>query len=282
MCFLLKKKILIQDTCRRENNVIINIHDKWDYIKPNITTLIASTEDYFVIIDKEIMIDWETSDDFDTKNSIYKDKINELKNRIFALECEPIEYHDDIVKYNYISMLGEALSRVFDLDFDSAHIMIDKANEFIKNRNIELSRIWTLETSFFIIPIVCVSIIIMGALAFYNLVDITAFTSEIIMCTLIGGLSAIISLVLRLGTLQYYYFTARRAHTYECIAKTIIGFMSGSLIYIMIKAGIILPFINDLSSAHTLYFIFIAFIAGATERLIPSIISTYKLSKKED
>lgn len=282
MCTMFKKAKEKQKNVLPDKNEIINIHDKWDYIKPNIQALIASTEDYFVIIDKECMIDWETSPEFDIENIQHKDKINELKNCIFSLQCQPMDHHTEVVQYNYISMLGEALARVFDLDFESANLMIELARDYSNTRNVELSRIWILESSFFIIPILWLFIIVMSASAFYELIDIASFTSEIIMCSLVGGLSSILSLILRLSKLQYDFYAAHKSHIYECIAKTIVGVTSGALIYIMIKANIILPIINDLSYAHTLYYIFSAFVAGATERLIPSILSTYSLTKQEE
>jgi hypothetical protein len=61
----------------------------------------------------------------------------------------------------------------------------------------------------------------------------------------------------------------------------VIGSFAGVLIYTLVRIKFILPFINDYSATGTLYMLFLSFIAGSSERFIPSILTTYKIQDKE-
>jgi hypothetical protein len=160
--------------------------------------------------------------------------------------------------------------------------MIEKASDYIAKRNIELSRMWILEASFCILSLYSAIMIVLNQLIYMQLIEQTIFTMELLFCFVVGGMGAILSLMLRLGGVSFDYYAAERSHWYECIAKAIIGSFSGMLIYILVQIDFILPFLKDRSATSTLYFVVLAFIAGATERFIPSILNTYKISKQED
>lgn len=251
-------------------------------MKPNVKIIVASSEDYFVIIDKELSIDWETSDKFEQETHESKEKMNELKNDIFALECIPVDHHLENIIVNYKRLLGEALVRVFELDFSGSRSMIEQARRYIETRNIEVSRQWILETSFKIIPVYLLMVFTMCSLMFYKLIPVASFTTQIILSFIIGGLSACLSLTQRLGRTSFDFYAARKSHRFECIAKSVVGSFSGSLAFLAIKLGVIVPLANVKSANTTIYFCFFAFAAGATERFIPSIIDTIKVSKKEE
>jgi F0F1-type ATP synthase assembly protein I len=68
-------------------------------------------------------------------------------------------------------------------------------------------------------------------------------------------------------------------HYMEAASKIIAGMISGFLIGLSIKSGILLPIFNNINSTH-LAMILGGLIAGLSERLVPSIIQKIDGSKK--
>jgi hypothetical protein len=106
--------------------LIHNIHPQWKHLDKYIQHVVTSSEDYIVAIDIYGDIEWETSDDYDVKTTPIKDKLNEFKNCISSMECQPLDHHDQTIKLNFKRLLGEALVRVFELDYESAKSMIER------------------------------------------------------------------------------------------------------------------------------------------------------------
>lgn len=259
----------------------VNIHDRWKDQSASIKQVIVSSEKYIVFIDHDIDIDWETTDEFDQEIESHKTDINKIKNLISLSECQPLEHHYEKIRLNYKRMLGEAFVRMLELDFDKAIEMIEIAKEYISQRNLEISRLWILTSSFHILIIYGILCIAISIISFNRLISLSTFTTEILLSFVVGGIGAIVSLILRLGNTHFDYNSGQKAHLYECIAKVVIGSFAGVLIYTLVRIKFILPFINDYSATGTLYMLFLSFIVGSSERFIPSILSTYKIHDKE-
>ena len=91
-----------------------------------------------------------------------------------------------------------------------------------------------------------------------------------------GGVGAFFSICLRIGNVDYSNKTGKDIVKLETICRIVVGGISGLIITLMVKAGIILPKLSDNQSV-LIVSLLLAFVSGSSERLVPSIIT--RLSK---
>lgn len=251
--------------------------DRRDYEKKwpglPIKYLVLATDDYIVFIDSENDLDWKTTDEFDEKQFENDDqkKYNKIVNEIANIESIPCDNLDEKIVLNFKRQIGEALVRNFDRDFENAQKMLELAKDYIIDRSAEKSRFLYLKssgiTTLLVSSIGCLSWVLRDYLI--ELLGMTCFYAWL--AFLIGAFGAMLSIILRMGKTNLDFHATTKLHYLEGISKIFAGMISALLVALCIKAGIIVPVINDVSSTH-LAMIIGGLIAGASERLAPSII----------
>jgi len=243
--------------------------------------LILAAENYIVFIDNENDIDWQTSDSYDkiVLNEEDKKVFNSIMNEAAQIESFIIQGLDLKEILNFKRQIGEALVRNFEHDFESAKQMLKFAKEYIINRNIDKSRFLYLKAS----GILTLTVLIIGIFAWLfrfqviNYIGITAFF--LLLASINGSLGSFLSIILRMGNTNLDFNANNELHYMEAASKIIAGMISGFLIGLSIKSGILLPIFNNINSTH-LAMILGGLIAGLSERLVPSIIQKIDGSKK--
>lgn len=251
--------------------------DKREYEKTwpglPIKYLVLATEDYIVFIDNENDLDWKTSDNFDNKKfeNDNESKYNKIANEIANIESIPCDNLEEKIVLNFKRQIGEALIRNFERDFDNAGKMLELAKQYIIARSSEKSRFLYLKSS----GITAISAMFLGIVSWFlreiiiELIGNTVFF--VWLSFLIGALGALLSIILRIGKTNLDYHATDKLHYLEGSSKIFAGMISALLVALCIKAEIIVPVIKDLNSTH-LAMIIGGLIAGASERLAPSII----------
>ena len=256
----------------------------WDNLP--IKYLILSSKDrYCVFIDHENDIDWKTSDSFDINelNSSVIKEFNEVKNEIDSTESIPCGHLDEKIVISFKRQVGEALVRALERDFENAKIMIKSAREYIVNRNTEESRYLYLTSSgITVIAFVFVGVIFWLIKSFI-IGNIGESAFYLFLSFITGAVGAFLSIILRMGKTTFDFNASKKLHYLEGVSRIIAGMISGFLIALSIKSGILLPVFNKMESTHTAM-ILGGLVAGSSERLAPSIISkldgTKNLNKK--
>jgi hypothetical protein len=228
------------------------------------------TEEFIVWIDKDIDIDWVTNDYKKTRKSF--EEQNQVLNDVARLECIPSDHHKENIRINYKRMLGEAIARSLEADDESAMKMLVKAEEYIKERNNEKSRYWYLTASGFTALIItflgfvcwCMRMSIM------NILGVTSFF--LFLASSAGALGALFSIVQRLGKSNMNSAAGKSLHYLEGSFKIIAGCISALLIALAVDLGLFLPIFSKVDNTH-LAMVLSGIIAGASERLAPSLIS---------
>jgi len=255
-----------------------HIYPDWDNLP--IKYLILSCQDFIVFIDSENDLDWKTTDQFD-KREICPEKLVELNsilNSTARVESIPTDKLQEKVVVNFKRQVGEALVRAFEDDFDNATQMIEAAEEFVTNRNIEQSRYIYLTGSAIAVTGLSLVGVILWLLRDWvtNLLGTTGFYLGLSM--ICGALGAFLSIILRMGKEKLDFHASKELHYLESLSRLSAGMISAFLIALTIKAGILLPVINKIDSMHTAMLLG-GLVAGSSERLAPSIIKKIDGSK---
>lgn len=236
--------------------------------------LIIATKKYIVFLDKDNDLDWKTTDAFDERELTAEQKVgyNEVKNEIDSIECIPTDNLDDKIVISFKKQLGEALVRAFESDFENGKKMVLHAKEFILKRSVEQSRFMFLTSCALTTLVSLILFIVLWVTKEFtiNLLGETVYYSTL--SSLIGGLGALLSVILRMGKSKLDFNASRKLHYLEGSSRVVAGMISALIIAICIKTGILLPIFAKIDSTH-LAMVLGGIVAGASERFAPSIIN---------
>lgn len=256
----------------------LNKNDKKEYEKDwpglPIKYLIISTKQFIVFLDEENDLDWQLSDDFENRELTFEQKkeYNQVKNTIDSLESVPIDNLDEKTIINFKKQLGEALIRAFESDFENAKKMVELAQEFIIKRNIEQSRFMFLTSCGASASLALALFIILWFFRDYFCLSLGVSVFYTTLASLIGGLGALLSVILRMGKSNLDYNASKRLHYLEGSSRVVAGMISALIISLCIKTQILLPIFTKIESAN-IAMILGGLVAGASERFAPAIIS---------
>ena len=261
------------------------IADNFDDISPgNISSLVRySKEKYIVWLDGENEVDWETTDTYDTID-IDRAKLNSYMSMIGFLQHHPmVSCMSKYMRKEFNHMLADTVVLILEGEFDKAEEQICKINNYLTNRNCEITRKWQLLYCFLII--FCVFVIsILGRYFMQNIVELLVVKEEtmgMIGFSMLGTVGATFSIVLKSGKQYYNCESGKLLNFLEILSRMIASIVSGFVAAYLYKMGIIFGNFNTEQNA-TYGFILICIIAGFSERLIPSIISSFEKAESKE
>jgi hypothetical protein len=261
------------------NDVRGDYNKQWRHIEPLI--LIEAAKDFIVFIDKEGDVDWETTIAYDrnsTRNRNYdRDKCNSILTDAAFIEVTPCEGISNETRLQFKRLIGEAITCVFEFDYESATKALDSAKQFIRARSEEVSRFWYLSASF----VVCAVFILTG-LIIWLVRDplaklLTSLGIWIALATVAGAIGALLSVIWRSGDLKFSSSSGRKLHYLEAASRICAGALSGFLVALAVKSEIILSAFARGGNFHETMVV-AAIAAGASERFAGSIISRFEVS----
>jgi hypothetical protein len=232
----------------------------WERHQDNHNILIIHTNDFIVYLDHEFDVEWETTDAHDKKLEKDDVALGKISNRISALESIPLSQLAPEIRKAFRRMLGEAMARALESDIKAAHEMLDDAEAYVVARATERARFWrfvasSVSTGFLVVIASLVPIVLKDA------VFITARNMAVS-----GALGSLLSVLIRLRDIPPSPSVATRMHWIEGAAKSLAGMIGAIFVLLAIRGGILFPAIPS-----TLALV-VAFMAGASERFIPSMI----------
>lgn len=244
----------------------------------DVTYLVISTEDYIVCLDDDLDVDWETSAEYDKNGHDDEVAFNKILNNVALFESRPQHHLKNENKKSFRRMLGESVARALAHDYKSAASILDQAQDFLLDRSREKSREWYLTTCAVSTVIVCLVTSIL--FLFREEISLSFGIKNLdLLVSIIGGtVGAFMSITLRLGKSSVEADSGFYLHVLESISRTAAGSIGGFLSGVLIKLGIVMPAFNTQNSTLLTLFA-IGFVAGASERFIPSFIS--KIEKEE-
>ena len=245
--------------------------ENWDL--DNIRHLIYdSPGQYIVFIDDSLDVDWKTSEEFDAKGHTDAPRFNVILSKVAEIECIPNDHLKESIRLNFKRMLGEAVARALEGQYDNAEEMLEKARKYVFSRNAEEGRCWHLESS----SLVTLIFVILGLVfwlfrnAFIGILGNTCF--YVLLSTCGGCVGALFSIYLRIGKVDFDSAAGKKLLFMEGGSRVIAGGIAGMLIALFIHVGLV--FSMFVSNKHVAMFTF-AVVAGVSERWVPSIITQF-------
>jgi hypothetical protein len=245
--------------------------------------LIMASRNYVVWLDKNGDVDWRTTPQWDKKlDAEFKNgELSAVLNQVAELHSYPVRRLTDRKKRSFRVMIGEGLARAFEFDPKNAKEMLTKAGEYALTRNQELARIWYLGAA----------TIATGFVAFFALVgwllrdDINLIfgteASRLGFLSCAGAFGSLFSIISRVGRADLDPASGRTLHLVEGCARIVIGVLGSAIVLLAMKVGLILSMLNEKGTSALLL---VALVAGASERLVPTVIKQVEssaASKKE-
>ncbi len=260
---------MIKDKQRRESSL-----DDDDYLnKLNWQYLVMANKDFVVYVGTDGVVHYDTSVAYDRRKPKCPEAHNEILNEAAVKEIMPSGDFDESVKLQFRIMIGEAMARTLDGDYDIARKTLDRANNFISTRYNERARLWYLTGC----GAVSLCVLFTGCIFWLHRSSLLPFLSEgvfmVLMASASGCLGALLSILLRMGKAELDIASGKMLHYAEGGFKILTGCISGVLAALVVKTGIILPFISKSAEANWSIML-MAFVAGASEKWAPSIIAS--------
>lgn len=245
-------------------------YDKsWAHHKVRCKQIIRITKNYIVFIDIRNNIDWETTEAYDASISreINGEREKALSQCLIA-EHKPTEGLSEASILSFKTIVGEAIVNCLENNLDGSSDILKQADEFRLDRVVEKSREWYLS---FTVTLSSISILFAILISSKNIPIWEGVLENInIGAWAIAG--ACLSIILRSGNMQNASYAGMKLHFIESGCRLIGGFISGQIVYLGIKSGILFASLVDTN--HSQYIIsFLALLAGASERFAPSIIT---------
>lgn len=241
----------------------------WKNHKASCKKIIRITSSYIICIDKQNNIDWETTADYDSAKEV-EERIESEKilSHCLITEHKPTGGLCEESILSFKTIVGEAIVNCLERNFDGSTEILSLADEFRTDRVIEKSREW------YLISTTVLSAIFIFIVILINAKNISIW-NELLPYINIGSWAiagACLSIILRSGNLQHASYAGKWLHFVDSGCRLIGGFITGQIIYLGIKSGIL--FSNLATSNNSEYMVcLLALLAGASERFAPSIIT---------
>lgn len=260
MCVFCPRKNIQRDAVRiaqrKELNVIL---EEFEDIEPDNATLLIrySSDNYIVFIDGDSEVDFKTTDAYDEAHHSHEVRLSTIYSRIEDLEHRPaVQYLSAKNQKALVRLLGNALAAELDMAQSEADKTIQMAEQFLKQRTIEISRRWLLLSAF-------------GAAA----ISLTLWHWLVPKDFLFFGcLGAFFSILCKTGKLDYDCEAGVFLNILEVISRFFAAMISAYLAGKLFEADLLFTVLREIKTVSVLPLIYFA--AGFSERLIPSIVTT--------
>lgn len=274
MCGLLKKKkgpieaTKVKDADQERYRAFFSIVDKY-LIQYKIDE--GKNEGYIVFIDDICDIDW-----VDSRTDFYSEEEEKQKQqwiaKLDAVHMEPCSNISDEDKLTFKKKLAIGYELVMVKCFDQVQAVIDECYQFVKSRNREVSRTLFLMTS---APVAIIAIAIMAVnidWVKWHPVWVTGF------CT--GVLGAFVSIWTRYGKKSMTGLSSKWLHCAEALCRLLVGAIFALVAIFAVKCGLLLSNVDISLMIYTSALV--GFVAGFSERFVPSLVEKIAKNESED
>jgi hypothetical protein len=241
--------------------------DTFPYNKKKIQLIIVAEKDYIVFLDPDMYVRyWGTRELPSDFGDVLIRQANLEATSKLLLEGVQLEV--------FRRLLAESVGRLYDDGkSENARLMLDKAEVFLRSRSREKARGWYLSAAVVMTMAVLAAAVVLWLLrsSMLALLGASEVVIQVMLGTAIGSLGALVSVLLRSDELTIDVSAGPRVHYFEGALRIIIGCIAGFLFALAIKSNILLGTINNSDKSLSLLLL-ICIVAGASERLLPSLI----------
>jgi hypothetical protein len=169
-------------------------------------------------------------------------------------------------------LIGEGVAELFSTKNNAyADAALDTAEKFITQGSREVSRGW------YFGPFLGFFLVSSATLVLLYAWDSSLAKATLLACTIAGGMGAFISRALASDSVPIAATAGRRLHLIEAVLRWCIGLTAGMAVWLLVSGNIAGSFLNGTGTEkmNTFALIAIALLAGASERLLPSLIQRF-------
>lgn len=261
-CFRKTKKITLYDFGQ--------YNELWSHHREKCKKIIRITDRYIVYINHENNIDWETTKEYDELSSKEDNpKKEKALSQCAIAEHQSVEGLSESSILDFKTIIGEAIVNCLEINLEDVDLFLKQAYQYRSDRLIEKSRTWYLMYTMFILLIYLLLFFIV--LVISTQTSSCEFLSKHLLFGTWGLTGAFLSVLLRSGSMLNSCVSGRIPHFLESISRLMVGFISGQIVYLGIKSGILFANLTDTNQIEYTTS-FLALLAGASERFAPSII----------
>jgi len=243
--------------------------------------VLVKAETYIVYLDQDLVLHWHWNAVLDSNLAI------PIFNRAGELQAKSEFLRQTLRKRDLMNarrLIGQGLVVMFCTQNQAyANAALDTAEKFISQIGTETSRVWYFGPFFILF-----SASVLIGLILYNYVQMQMTTLPLV-CALGGGIGAFISTTIGNERIPCAPSAGRFLHLLEALLRYAIGFAAGLLVWLAISGNVAAGFLNFASNPPDLTgnpesgnlptsiyaLITITIFAGASERLLPSLIAKF-------
>jgi len=245
-------------------------------LKKKIKYLIAGDHDFIVFLGDDLITHWACVDSCADK---LPQGYGKILNRVGILETQSsivIKDLDQLILFR--RLLGESLARLLEKQsLDVSEEILDNTQKNLTEMGNNDARRWYLCSSLITSSVAIVMILIVGI--FRSEIE-PAFGKDfydVLLGSLFGAPGALVSVISRTTKIDTEFFLGKSIHYLEGALRIIVAVIGALIVALSIKANIVGGFTNNMSNP-TAFLILFCIASGASERLLPSIISKIESS----
>ncbi|MBI5791873.1 MAG: hypothetical protein HZA63_10395 [Rhodocyclales bacterium] len=235
--------------------------------------LVLQTEQFIVYLDSNLDIQWSHSDELKTDQDF-----GLVLNRVAYLEAKARFINEREVLQSIKRLIAEGIARY--LEYSSVKMadqIHDLADAQIGELNVKTSWSWYFDAAYGL-TLACLAL---WGVVWLSRDFITPYLGrtglEVVLGGLIGSVGAMISVISRGNKLSLDANAGKTIHVTEGIARIVVGIAGALLVALAYKGGILLAGVKFFGS-NLAVLLSLSIVAGASERLVPSLIAKVESS----
>jgi hypothetical protein len=238
-------------------------------LKKTIRTLIGAGPDYIVYLDQDLFVEWALHT---SRRSVLPPEFGAILNEVSHLETVSIPLLGTHHMEPFRRLLGEAVARLIaDSDSPSSRVILEKAAEYLRSRSLEQARMWYLTGSGVVTAVAMGLLIVLWSMSARVLASLGPDGLDVLLATCFGAIGAFVSILQRSPQITMDPAAGASVHYVESGARVLTGMLGALMLALAVKANIILGATKSIDHSLALLLL-LAVAAGASERIVPSLI----------
>lgn len=240
-------------------------------LNKTIEEIVLSTKYFIVYVDNEQAVQWRTTD-----HHKMPEYCGEVLNTVAALEAKS-QFISDLKALRVVRRrIGEGLARCLDgYPKENSLATFRELELELKIRNKEIAWKWYFLSAMRLTAALVISFVTLWLLRDQARACVGSAAFEVILGAICGALGALLSVMSRSNRLVMDANAGKSLHQLEGLSRIGAGLIGALLIALSIKAGIILGGTHFSGNPLALLLAF-CIVAGTSERLVPSLITTFE------
>jgi len=235
--------------------------------KKVVSFIVLDAGHFYVFLDNEDEIQWSWHHTEDTKVAL-----GNVLNRMAYLQSLA-RFSNGKNKRHFHRMIAEGLARFLDSSSEKqANEILSLAEKEIRELSLKISWRWYFNAAYLLTAISVALLLLLWLARDYLRIKFGSAAFDVVFATLIGSVGALISIIARGDRITLDANAGLILHITEGIARIVVGMCGAGLVALAMKAGILGGGFSFKGNAFASLLTF-AFAAGASERIVPSLIS---------